>query len=165
MSTLNITEGTKIEFTPKDPQSYMYLTDGKLIVKVKTILSATKFVGQSRGGEHLLTNDDSCCRILDEEEFNLKFHPAVSGHVEQTEVQKTVGRREWVMPKDPVVTREERAVKRREGSKKEQARALFAECMEQSMSRKQIIEQFVQQLGMTPAGASTYHANFKSSKW
>lgn len=47
----------------------------------------------------------------------------------------------------------------RSGSKSDLARALLVDLQEQGKSRQEIIEAFVQEIGLTKAGASTYYYN------
>lgn len=53
--------------------------------------------------------------------------------------------------------------KAKKGDKKEQARAIIASMC--GKSRKEIIGALVKQLGMTDAGASTYHYNLTKGVW
>lgn len=52
------------------------------------------------------------------------------------------------------------------GEKKIKAKALYESKIKgKVISRKEAIEMFVKEIGLTPAGASTYFSNFKSGTW
>lgn len=58
-----------------------------------------------------------------------------------------------------------RGTKRVGPSKKDQCIALFAKDGNKDRSRKELIEIFVKELGLTPAGASTYVHNCQKAIW
>lgn len=79
-----------------------------------------------------------------------------AGQVEQAEPAKAA-------PKAPKKPKATKLVKIAKGpSKAERAAVIFAESA--GMSRKEIIERFQKELGMTPAGASTYYSNIKKKQ-
>lgn len=55
--------------------------------------------------------------------------------------------------------------KKPKGDKKLAAASLWKSRKSENLSRKQWISIFVEEVGLTEAGASTYHANFKSGRW
>lgn len=55
-------------------------------------------------------------------------------------------------------------VKQKKGAKKEQAIELWNKHKNENMTRKQWIDLLVTEVGLTPAGASTYHANLKANR-
>lgn len=50
-------------------------------------------------------------------------------------------------------------------SKKEQARVIYNDIAGKGHGRKMTIQRFIDVLGLSKAGASTYYSNFKLNKW
>lgn len=65
--------------------------------------------------------------------------------------------------------REQRAAKKtqpvKKFSKKDQARIIYDDIAGKGHGRKMTIQRFIDVLGLSPAGASTYYSNFKLNKW
>lgn len=55
--------------------------------------------------------------------------------------------------------------KQRKGAKKDKAIRFYNENKNQSWTRKEWIEKLVENIGLTPAGASTYYANLKAGRY
>jgi len=54
--------------------------------------------------------------------------------------------------------------KQKKGAKREKAISLWNKHKDENLTRKQWIELLVAEVGMTPAGASTYHADLKAGR-
>jgi biotin carboxyl carrier protein len=67
------------------------------------------------------------------------------------------------LPLEPKAEPATETPKAKKGDKKEQARAIIAAMT--GKSRKEIITAIVEQMGMTNAGASTYHYNLTKGAW
>lgn len=55
--------------------------------------------------------------------------------------------------------------KQKKGAKRDQAVALWKKHKDENLSRKQWIDLLVKEVGLTPAGASTYHSNLRSGAY
>lgn len=90
----------------------------------------------------------------------------VDGMVEEMEAR--VWGREDINDIDPSVDDEPVAPVKKNGqvlSKKNQARVIFNDIAGRGHGRKMTIQRFMDVLGMSKTGASTYYHNFNSGKW
>lgn len=55
--------------------------------------------------------------------------------------------------------------KKKKGAKKELAKKIWSENQGKNLTRKQWIELLIEEVGLTPGGASTYHANLKAGRF
>jgi len=55
--------------------------------------------------------------------------------------------------------------KKKKGAKREMAISLWKKHKDENKTRKEWIELLVEEVGLTTAGASTYHSNLKSGRW
>jgi len=91
--------------------------------------------------------------------------------VAEQKARKFVDANPWCLRSDPDGETKPRKLdaagnpKKKKGAKKEMAIGFYNKHRAETWTRKQWIEQLVQHVGLTAAGASTYYANLKAGRY
>lgn len=154
---MKIDIGDKISYYEEGRNSYYFTADGCIIGEVIAIHDKNEFTIQSRGGQHLCFIDRGKIKQLSPKEFDRLYRPSIEP-VEKPERKKVS------KPKRSFLTMTFLSYARvQPNTKKVRAKEIFANY--NKFGRKVVLDQFVVDLKMTPASASTYYYNFKSGTW
>ena len=136
--------GTKVAVEARGNE--LYQDNGELIGTVVGTLP-DGFVIETRGAQHLIENGRTV-RKISNKEFEQRFHPFAIRKSQTVSVEKKQQKVQKTRPNRPAKTK----------TKKQLALEIFKKCHKRkTVKRKDVIAKFIEQLGMTPAGASTYY--------